>query len=458
MATSRRGRTHSRSTRLNSTVARSGLPPKQNLSVTSGRIRTDALPSSSGPDRVTRRWGWLPSTRPKSENEDGGVAIVLSGAGARGAYEAGALSVLLPYLTGNDRPRMLLGTSSGALNVAILSSFLDEEVGAAGRALIRGWEEITPDKVFATPRRSLLRLAVRYLRGPADTAPGLLDTKPLRKTLNRLLRDQYFASRPTKCRTVETVAIIASSCATGRATVFLETVSGEIPKSGSGIEYVQTQLGPDHLMASSAFPVGFPAQWVDGPAKGWYTDGGVHLNTPLKPAIDLGADRILVIGGTPWEISQPAQRLIPPSLMDVQGQILHALLIDSLRADFNSLARTNVQAGGDATGQTGTAVGRGVSAAARSSHRVVQFCRLAPHEDLLNEVAVECWPPGPLRLLRSLGDYPALGPIASQRQRPGQFLSYLCFTRKFISAAIAAGKADAQELVERTGGIPWETL
>jgi NTE family protein len=391
-------------------------------------------------------------TQPNAKLEGGRVAIVLSGAGARGAYEAGALSVLLPRLTGDDRPRMVLGTSSGALNAAMLSSFLNDDADAAGRALIRSWEQITPDKVFETPRRSLVRLATRYLRRPADTAPGLLDTTPLRKTLDELLPARSFATEATKRETLDAVAIIASSCDSGGTTVFLESASGMVPKSGAGIKYVETQLGPDHLMASSAFPVGFPPQWVTGPAEGWYIDGGVHLNTPFTPAIDLGADRILVIGGTPSEISQSAERFRPPNLMDVQGQILHALLTDSLRADLDSLVQRNIhlRAEGSASDQTYTAAGESGSR--------IQCCTLSPKGDLLDDVAVKCWPPGLLRLLRSLGNYPALGPILSQRQRPGQFLSYLCFSTEFISAAIAAGRSDAEELIKSTGRIPWISL
>ncbi len=373
---------------------------------------------------------------------------MLSGAGARGAYEAGALSVLLPLLTGGDRPRMVLGTSAGALNVAMLASHLQMGIHDAAAALVEGWRRITPALVFATPRRSVLRLAQRRLSRPAGVAPGLLDTDPLRVTLGKLLPDEHFGSSVAQ-GTLDAVAVAASSCATGDAVVFLETTR-PVPDSKPGVVYAPTRLGPDHLMASSAFPLAFPAQWVEGVAEGWYIDGGIHLNTPLKPAIDLGADRILVIGATPFCIEQAPQQSKPPNVMDGSAQILHALLVDALQADLGSLARTNLQLRTATASTAGTA-----TAAPESGHRVVRYCALSPADDGLSDVAARAWPSGLLPFVRSLGGYGALGPLTAQRQRPGQFLSYLCFTPAFISAAIASGMADAEERVRRSGGIPW---
>ena len=386
----------------------------------------------------------------RTAQRGGGVGIVLSGAGARGAYEAGALSVLLPYLKGADRPRMVMGTSAGALNAAMLASFLDRGVDEAADALLSGWRRITPERVFATPRRSLLRLAMRRLRRPIGVAPGLLDTDPLRVTLGDMLADEHFGSGVAR-GVLDAVAIAASSCAADGAVVFLETTR-PVPVSGPGVAYAPTELGPDHLMASSAFPLAFPARWVSGPAQGWYVDGGVHLNTPLKPAVDLGADRILVIGATPWDIDQPANRSLSPNVMDGSGQILHALLVDSLRADLAALALINRNlSGGAEVGPTARPAVSGLG------HRVVQFCAVTPNDDSLSVVAARAWPSGVLPFVRSLGGYGALGTVMAQRLRPGQFLSYLCFTQAFISEAIAFGRADAQALVDGSEGIPWAT-
>jgi NTE family protein len=245
--------------------------------------------------------------------------------------------------------------------------------------------------------------------------------------------------------------VAASSTSSGGAVVFLETTR-PVPASGSGVDYVPTRLNTDHLMASSAFPLAFPARWVDGAGESWYIDGGIHLNTPLKPAIDLDADRILVIGATPLNIPRGPERSTPPNVMDGSAQILHALLVDSFRADLAALVRTNLQLDAGALPASGAA-----TSAAGSGHRIVQYCALSPSDDGLSDVAARVWPSGLLPFVRSLGGYDALGPLTAQRQQPGQFLSYLCFTAEFISEAIKSGISDAQRLVGRSGGIPWST-
>jgi NTE family protein len=377
----------------------------------------------------------------------GGVAIVLSGAGARGAYEAGALSVLLPFLKDDDCPCMVLGTSAGALNTAMVASHLDRGVDAAAAALLANWRKITPSKVFATPR-SMLGFSARRRRRKAGSAPGLLDTGPLLQTLDDLLPDVHFGSAVSR-GVLDAVAVAASSTSTAGAVVFLETTR-PVPKSTPGVEYAPTRLGLAHLMASSAFPLAFPAQWVDGASEGWYIDGGIHLNTPLKPAVDLGADRILVIGATPLDLRQTPEQSTPPNVMDGSAQILHSLLVDSLRADIGELVRTNLQLGAGAPATAATPV-----ATLPAGQRVVHYCALFPEDDGLSKVAAQVWPSGFSALLRSLGGYAALGPLTAQRQRPGQFLSYLCFTPEFISEAIRAGISDAERLIRPSGGIPW---
>jgi NTE family protein len=378
--------------------------------------------------------------------EERSVGIVLSGAGARGAYEAGVLSVLLPLLKGADAPRIFVGTSAGALNAAMLASAIDRDVDPVVALTGDGWEQITPERIFATPLLSLLRLAKRRFRRPVGVSPGLLDTDVLRTTLGEMLPDPRYASGVER-GALDAVAIVASSCSSASPVAFFE--SGLDPKSTSGLQYVKTELGLDHLMASSAFPIAFPARWVSGRGQGWYIDGGVHLNTPIKPAIDLGAGRILVIGATPWDVSQLPEQANPPNTMDYTGQLLHAMLVDSVRADVQDLVRVNRQllARPPASGPS-----------AGSMQRVVEFCVVKPQDDSLSEVAAQTWRSGVLRFMRSLGGYPALGPLTSQRQRPGELLSYLCFSRDFISEAIACGRSDAERLIGTPRRIPWRSI
>jgi len=378
---------------------------------------------------------------------DNGVALVLSGAGARGAYEAGALSVLLPLLTGHDRPRIIVGTSVGALNAAMLASVIHQGVDVAADALVKSWMSISPEKVFSTPRGSAVSAVRWHLRHRPGTAVGLLDTTPLKDTMAEILGDEDFGHNVGNGQ-LDGIGIVASSCSRSDAVVFVK-VRGAAPPDGGRVRYVGTKLGYLHLLASSAFPIAFPPQWVkdDGQAGDWYIDGGVHLNTPLKPAIDLGAVRLLVVGGTATRPSWRPSPGLPPDETDGNGQILHSLLVDGLEADLAHLRSTNRYLAMLGTG--------GAQAHQPSRHRPVKTFVVNPSDDNLNSVAAEVWPAGWKSLLKSCGGYGLLGFVTRQRQQPGQFLSYMCFHPDFIRSAISQGQADARAQLGGSASLPW---
>jgi len=384
---------------------------------------------------------------PEGPGPGGGVALVLSGAGARGAYEAGALSVLLPVLADRDRPRIIVGTSAGALNAAMLASVIDQGPVAAANALVEGWRSISPKKVFATPRRGAWTAVAWHLRHRPRTAAGLLDTKPLERTIAEIVGRPDFGHNVVSGH-LDGIGIAASSCSTAQAVVFVES-GGAPPPSGGRVRYVGTKLDYQHLLASSAFPIAFPPKWVEG--KGypgdWYIDGGLHLNTPLKPAIDLGADRLLVLGGTPARPSIRPSPDVPPNATDENGQILHALLMDQLETDLAQLASINRYLVTPGAG--------GSRAHQPPRHRSITTFVMNPSGDDLDRVAAKIWPAGWKSLLQSLGGYPLLGGVTPQRQQPGQFLSYLCFHPDFIRAALCQGEADARAKLGAATSIPW---
>jgi NTE family protein len=383
----------------------------------------------------------------------GRVAIVLAGAGSRGAYEAGALSVLLPLLKGSDAPRIILGTSVGALNAAMLASVIDKGVDAAATKLLEEWKTIRPEKVFRTPRRGAVTELAWHLRHSSGTAAGLVDTKPLEETISKIIQPSNFGHN-VGSNGLETVGIVASACSTMQAVVFVEGKS--VPSSAQQVQYVGTTLGSQHLLASSAFPIVFPPRWVADPNIGgdWYIDGGVHLNTPFKPAIDLGADRILVVGGTPSHSVVPPSPDTSPTVGDSNGQILHALLTDGLEADLVRLRATNqyVRA---LTGASVTPPPPATSG--QPAHRMISYLTVSPSDDTLDAEAAKIYAAGWLSLLESLGGYKLLGTATCQRQRPGQFLSYICFDKNFVSRAIELGQADARAAIGGSHSIPWIT-
>jgi len=392
-------------------------------------------------------------TASEGQTSAGKVAIVLAGAGSRGAYEAGVLSVLLPLLKGRDTPRIILGTSAGALNAAMLAAVIDQGVDSAAASLLDGWRAIRPEKVFRTPRRGVVTALSWLLHHSPGTAAGLVDTKPLEVTIGEIIQPRNFGHN-VGSHDLDSVGIVASACSTTQAVVFVQ--GSTVPPSSQQVRYVGTTLGPQHLLASSAFPLVFPPRWVEDPTIGgdWYIDGGVHLNTPLKPAIDLGADRILVVGGTRLRsVVQPSPDT-PPSLGDSNGQILHALLVDEFEADLVHLADTNEQVRVRA-GSPGPSPPDATSHP--PAHRMISHLTINPSDDTLDVEAAKIFPAGWLSLFGSLGGYKLLGTLTRQRQRPGQFLSYICFDERFVRKAIELGQADARNAIGSSTSIPWTT-
>src|SRR5204862_3860032 len=143
-----------------------------------------------------------------------------------------------------------------------------------------------------------------------------------------------------------TVAVTATSAYSGRTVVFHAGGGTPPPDPVRQIDYVDTELRPEHVRASGAIPVIFPPVHVAVPerARGWYYDGGTRLNTPIKPALALGAERVVVIGLNSIARA-PGDRLaaeLRPNLFEGAAQIVQALLIDRLVEDVRELAEENL--------------------------------------------------------------------------------------------------------------------
>ncbi len=231
--------------------------------------------------------------------------MVLGGGGARGAYEAGVLSVLLPVLEERDEaPRILIGTSAGALNVSFLAANSQLETSELIARALSTWESLRWGEVA---RRllstALVRRAVGYVGEVLDVSGlrinSLLDPEPLRVTLReRVDFDQIEAN--VSAGRIDAVGVVATSALTGRSVVFHHGLDSPPRDDRRGIDYVAARLAEEHVLASAAIPGIFPAVQVTAPqpARGWYFDGGTRLNTPIKPALALGAARVVVVAVT----------------------------------------------------------------------------------------------------------------------------------------------------------------
>ena len=276
------------------------------------------------------------------------IALVLAGGGARGAYEAGVLSVLLPALPERQRPNLIVGASVGAVNGAYLAAMLpdgDDPALAAGRSI---WEELEWSDVLATPSlRDLERIARGTLTFTGLLSlhvPALLDATPLKKTLERVIPFERIATHVEEGR-LKAAAVVATSALTGRSVVFhCGGTPDEVRDDKRGIDYVPTTLTEQHVRASCAIPAAFPAVEVEGgPAAGWYFDGGTRLNAPIKPALSLGAERVIVVGLN--SIAPAGQDRIAgpkrPDLFAGAAHVIDALLADPLVEDIQTLTTIN---------------------------------------------------------------------------------------------------------------------
>ena len=279
----------------------------------------------------------------------GGAGLVLGGGGARGAYASGALSVLLPEL--KDQVRVIVGTSAGALIAAYLVANWHRSVEEAIEDGLRFWRELRFGDVCAPlmAPAGVARFA-RYVGEflPVSTmhARSILHPEPLKETLDKLV-DFDRLSENIRERGVA-LGVVATPARSNRSVVFHE---GGIARHRDdplrGIEYVAThKLGAEHILASSAIPALFPAVRVTTPmqAPGWYYDGGPRLNTPIKPALWLGAERVIVIA-----LNSVASSTAPadgqPDFYVGAAHLLHAALGDPLAQDIRTLANTNALIG-----------------------------------------------------------------------------------------------------------------
>lgn len=280
------------------------------------------------------------------------LAVMLSGGGARAAYQVGVLRVLAREFP-EVAPDIITGVSAGGINAAYLAAHTGSFAEKLD-ALAETWSSISIDDVFRVDLRDLAgrtaRWGGRLLAGgthPLPPARSLVDTAPLRELLQRLLKDEG-SGIPGVAENIEAgrlraVALTASSYTTGQTMTWVQACEDcgietwERPQRRSE----RCVLRVDHVLASSALPFFFPAVEVDG---AWYGDGGIRLTAPLAPAVHLGADRILAVttryARSMEEASRPAISGYPPPAQ-VAGTLYNAIFLDQLDADAWQLQRIN---------------------------------------------------------------------------------------------------------------------
>jgi NTE family protein len=280
------------------------------------------------------------------------LALVMGGGGARAAYQAGVLRYVAEAFP-HTRISVITGVSAGAINAAQLANHTGTFRQSADH-LIESWMDLAPEKVYTFQDTNkwmllwkLLRRGSSVDRGTEEAVErkrGLLDPSPLRDFLMGKLSTVEGrlegVDQNLRRGILEAVAIITTNYGTGQTVSWVQGREIELWERANRIS-VKAALTVDHVMASAALPLLFPAVQLDD---GWYGDGGIRLSAPLSPAIHLGASRILAISTiyrrTRVEADQPSVVGYPPTAQII-GILMNAIFLDALEDDSHIMERIN---------------------------------------------------------------------------------------------------------------------
>jgi len=396
---------------------------------------------------------------------------VLSGGGARGAYEAGILAYLFSELSARlGRPvtfDIITGTSVGAVHACYCAAMQGEP--DAGEKLMNLWRSLSLDRVFAPGIGDIFRIPLQLIglaperpalpptsKGVPERLPGLFDTGWLEEIVIESIGWERIHQRIDD-GSLQALALAATEISTGRSAVFVDTGPRTMPEWPYDRFVIarDTRIGPAHALASAAIPLAFPALRID---RTYYCDGGLRLNTPLSPALRLGADRVLVIGLRYPRPAEEEDRIARRretnygSPTYLAGKALNALLLDRVEHDvarlrmFNSILEGGVREYGPDFLER---INAPVLADRKRPYRIVHDYMIRPSKDL-GRIAAECLShQGRSRgvrdwLSRNVVKYVGRGALAE-----ADLLSYLFFDRCYASHLMELGRNDAEAEADR---------
>ncbi|HEY5622470.1 MAG TPA: patatin-like phospholipase family protein [Gammaproteobacteria bacterium] len=379
-------------------------------------------------------------------------ALILPGAGARGAYQVGVLKAIARLLPRHARNpfAVIAGTSAGAINAAVLASRASSFNVAVGE-MERVWANFEAEQVYRTDNWTMLKSSLHWLVALVFGGLGvrnpefLLDNSPLRGLLERNIDFEHI-QRAIDRGYLDALAVTASAYTSSRSVTFFQGAEGLQPWARVRRVGRAERIGVEHLMASAAVPFVFSPVKIGGE---YYGDGAMRQRAPLSPAVHLGADRILVIGVRDERPDQePTDDAVgeKPTLAHLAGYMLDTLFMDGLYADLERISRINAiieQAPKESlTGSVGKL-------------RVLETLVIVPEEDLRDVAERHVRElPRAIRLL--------LGGLGARNRGGQQLISYLLFesgyTRELIDMGYRDGMAMEEDLRAFLFDQPTDTL
>jgi NTE family protein len=362
------------------------------------------------------------------------VGLVLSGGGARAAYQVGVLRAMSEMLPADSAVpfKIICGTSAGAINATVLAANAGN-FRQGVRQLMTVWKNFHVHHVYRADPVGAFRNSGKWVLSTLigglgrKTPIALLDNSPLAHMLGTRL-DFSGIQRSIDSGDLAAFSITCSGYTSGQSVTFFQGAPGIESWHRARRIGIAAKIGPEHLLASSALPFVFPAVHIN---REYFGDGSMRQIAPVSPALHLGADRLFVIGVGRQLQAQPERIKTDayPSLAQIAGHCLNSIFLDSLEVDLERLQRIN---------RTLSIMPPEIRAANNMPLHEVDFRVISPSE-ALEKIAIDYVPTLPLTI-RSL-----LFTLGALKKSGSNLVSYLLFEREFCRALIKLGYQDTMQ-------------